>query len=179
MKTTPPPERPQLEAGRPIRLQRLGDDSLSAQIVQLMDQAFVIPGTKIRFGFDSIIDLFPGIGDAIGVIISSVLIAHAAKVGVPKVILARMAGNVVINSLMGAIPFLGAVLSVFYRSNVKNYELLQRHAGNRGTSSPRLGVRCELTSGDVCRARCVYRRPLDSGTANRLEALKWFLGFLQ
>ena len=118
-----------------VRLQR--EDLFSASLARSMDNVFVIPGTNVRFGFDSIIGLFPGIGDAIGALISSVLIAHAAKVGVPKIILARMAGNVVINSFVGAIPFLGAVLSVFYRSNVKNYELLRLHAGNRGTSTGR------------------------------------------
>jgi hypothetical protein len=110
---------------------------LGAVIARLMDTAFVIPGTKIRFGFDSIIDLFPGIGDVVGALISSVLIAQAAKVGVPKIVLARMAGNVVINSLVGAVPFLGAVFSVFYRSNVKNYELLRLHAGRNGLSTRR------------------------------------------
>jgi hypothetical protein len=107
---------------------------MGALLARVMDTAFVIPGTNIRFGLDSIIDLFPGIGDAVGAVISSVLIAHAAKVGVPRIVLARMAGNVVLNSLVGAIPFLGAVLSIFYRSNVRNYALLRKHAGQRISS---------------------------------------------
>jgi hypothetical protein len=112
---------------KPVRLQR--EDSLSALIAQLMDTVFVIPGTNIRFGLDALIGLFPGIGDSIGALISSVLIAQAARMGVPKIVLARMAGNVVINSLVGAVPIFGDVFSVFYRSNVKNYALLQKHAG--------------------------------------------------
>jgi hypothetical protein len=123
------------EVTRPVRLQRINEDPLGAAIARLMDTVFTIPGTNIRFGLDSIIDLFPGIGDAVGALISSVLIAHAAKMGVPRIVHARMAGSVVINSVVGAIPFLGAVLSVFYRSNVKNYELLKLHAGGSRVST--------------------------------------------
>ncbi len=111
----------------PVRLQR--EESLGALIARLMDTAFVIPGTKIRFGFDAIIGLFPGIGDSIGALVSSVLLAQAARAGVPKIILARMAGNIFLNTVVGAIPILGDVFSVLYRSNVKNYALLQAHAG--------------------------------------------------
>ncbi len=120
---------------QPVRVERV--DPMGAMIARLMDTVLVVPGTNIRFGLDSIIDLFPGIGDVIGALISSVLIAHAAKVGVPRIVLARMAGNVVINSIVGAIPFLGAVLSVFYRSNVKNYELIKQHAGGSRISTAR------------------------------------------
>jgi hypothetical protein len=110
-------------------------DPLSALIARLMDSRFVIPGTDIRFGLDSIVDLVPGIGDSAGALVSTVLIAQSARLGVPRVILARMALNVLINTLIGALPFLGAVLSVFYRSNAMNYALLQRHAGQRRASS--------------------------------------------
>lgn len=126
-----------VEVVHPVRLQRVDFDPLGLTIARLMDTVFIFPGTNIRFGLDSIIDLFPGIGDAVGAVISTVLIAHAAKMGVPKIVLARMAGNVVINAVVGAIPFLGAVLSVFYRSNVKNYELLQLHAGGNRASTAR------------------------------------------
>jgi len=106
-------------------------------IAKFMDTAFVVPGTNIRFGFDALIGLFPGVGDAIGALISSVLIAQAARQGVPKIIVARMAANVFVNSIVGAVPILGDVFSVFFRSNVKNYELLRLHAGHRGTSTTR------------------------------------------
>ena len=65
------------------------------------------------------------------------MIARASHLGVPKIVMARMAGNVLINSIVGAIPFLGAVLTVFYRSNAMNYELLQRHAGGEKKSTLR------------------------------------------
>ena len=117
--------------GKTVRIERAVDDPTSALLAKWMDTVFVIPGTKIRFGFDSLIDLFPGVGDAIGAVISTYIIAQGSRLGVPKVILVRMAMNVLTNALLGIIPILGAIFSVFYRSNVKNYELLRRYAGRQ------------------------------------------------
>ena len=110
---------------------------MSKFIAGIMDSAFVIPGTKIRFGVDAIIGLFPGIGDSIGALISAVVITRAAQLGVPKIILARMAGNVLVNTVVGAIPIAGDAFSLFFRSNVRNAELLQRHAGKKSASTAR------------------------------------------
>lgn len=96
-----------------------------------MDVAFVIPGTKIRFGLDSLIGLFPGVGDSIGALISSFIIAQGAQLGVPKIILARMGVNVLINTVVGFVPVFGDVFSVFFRSNMRNHDLLRRYAGQR------------------------------------------------
>lgn len=114
---------------RPVRLER--EAPASAWIAQLMDVAFVIPGTKIRFGLDSLIGLFPGVGDSIGALISSVIIAQGAQLGVPKIILARMGVNVLINTVVGFVPVFGDVFSVFFRSNMRNYDLLRRYSGQR------------------------------------------------
>lgn len=117
------------QPGRPVRLER--EAPASAWIAQLMDVAFVIPGTKIRFGLDSLIGLFPGVGDSIGALISSFIIAQGAQLGVPKIILARMGVNVLINTVVGFVPVFGDVFSVFFRSNMRNYDLLRRYAGQR------------------------------------------------
>lgn len=122
---------------RPVRIPRTEDDARSAWLAKLMDTAFVIPGTKIRFGFDAIIDLIPGVGDAVGALIATVIITHSSHLGVPKIVLVRMAGNVLLNTLVGAVPFLGAVLTVFFRSNAKNYELLRAHASGARKSTVR------------------------------------------
>ena len=125
---------------RPVRLERIERtevDSQSALLAKLMDTAFVIPGTKIRFGFDAIIDLIPGVGDAVGVLIAVVTIVRASHLGVPKIVQARMAGNVLLNTLIGAIPFLGAVATVFFRSNAMNYELLRHHSSGHRKSTLR------------------------------------------
>lgn len=125
---------------RPVRLEKIertDADPRSALLAKFMDTAFVIPGTKIRFGFDAIIDLIPGVGDAIGALIATLMIVRASHLGVPKIVQARMAANVLINSVVGAMPFLGAVATVFFRSNAKNYELLRRHTFGQRKSTVR------------------------------------------
>lgn len=113
-----------------------GDASLMAAIARLMDNAFVIPGTTIRFGLDPLIGLIPGFGDTAGAVISSLLLLQGARSGVPKIVLARMALNVLINTAIGAIPVFGDVFSVSFKSNAKNLLLLQRHGstGRRSTA---------------------------------------------
>jgi len=120
---------------RPVRIDRVEADPLSALIARLMDTLFVIPGTNIRFGFDAIVGLFPGIGDSIGAVISSFIIAQGVRMGVPKIVLARMAVNVFINTVVGTVPIFGDIFSIYFRSNVKNYGLLQRHANQDHAST--------------------------------------------
>ncbi len=115
----------------PVRLNRIEEDPKSALLAKLMDSAFVVPGTKIRFGVDALIGLFPGVGDSLGALISTFIIAQASRMGVPRVILARMAMHILINTVVGAVPIVGDMFSMFYRSNLKNYELLRRYAGQR------------------------------------------------
>jgi hypothetical protein len=107
----------------------LNDDPFIALIARLMDNAFVIPGTNIRFGLDPIIGLIPALGATATSFVSIVLIALSARRGVPKIVLTRMAMNVLINAAIDSVPVLGDIGSIFYRSNVRNYELLRKHVG--------------------------------------------------
>src|SRR5438067_2685159 len=111
------------------------DERFIRFVSQLMDTMFVIPGTNIRFGLDPIVGLLPGIGDSVDAIISAYLIARAARYGLPKIIVARMALNVLINTLGGALPIVGDAFSVWWKSNAMNYELLRKHATARRTST--------------------------------------------
>ena len=120
---------------RPFRPGSETSNELSSLIAKMMDTVFIIPGTNVRFGFDAIIGLFPGVGDGIGAIISSFLIAQGARSGVPRIVLARMAGNVLINTVVGAVPIFGDVFSVFFKSNLKNYDLLLKHGTRRAPST--------------------------------------------
>jgi hypothetical protein len=110
---------------------------LSRLIAWLLDDLIPIPGTKFRLGLDPIIGLIPGIGDGSTAMISSVILLHGLRAGVPRIVLVRMALNVLVNSLGGAIPGAGDVFSAFFKSNRRNYELLQRHSGrdSRRTST--------------------------------------------
>lgn len=99
---------------------------------RVMDSAFTIPGTSITMGVDALLGLLPGIGDAISATISSYLIWEAKQLGAPKLVLARMAGNVAIDTVVGAVPFVGDVFDVAYRANRKNVALLKRHLEKQG-----------------------------------------------
>jgi hypothetical protein len=113
------------------------DDPMIALVARLMDTAFTIPGTRIRFGLDPILGLLPGFGDTATAIVSALLIAQSARHGVPRVVLARMAGNVLLNTALGSIPLFGDAFSFWFKSNVRNYDLLRKHAGTRRRASMR------------------------------------------
>lgn len=101
-------------------------------LAKLMDGAFVVPGTNTRVGLDAIIGIIPGIGDAISGLISSYLIWEARKLGVSRWTLARMAGNTLLDTTIGAIPLAGDVFDVMFRANMKNMALLRRHLKAKG-----------------------------------------------
>jgi hypothetical protein len=105
-----------------------GLEPLFRWLALIMDDFLRLPGTRLRFGLDPIIGLLPGIGDVASAIISAVALVHAARYGVPKILLARMATNILINELVGIIPGLGDAFSFWFKSNVRNYELLQRYS---------------------------------------------------
>ena len=94
---------------------------------RLLDNAFVIPGTRYRIGLDGIVGLVPGIGDAIGAIFSLYIIFQAARMGVPKATLARMLGNVGVDTIVGEIPLLGDLFDVGFKSNIRNMSLIEQH----------------------------------------------------
>jgi hypothetical protein len=95
----------------------------------LLDEAFRIPGTQIRFGIDGIIGLVPGIGDVLAGILSLVIPLAAWIRGVPYVTLARMAVNIGIGVLVGTIPIFGDAFDIAWKANRRNYRLLTRHLG--------------------------------------------------
>jgi hypothetical protein len=94
---------------------------------RLLDSAFVLPGTKFRFGVDAIVGLVPGIGDAISAIFSIYIIFQAARLGVPKSTLARMIGNVGVDTIVGEIPLLGDLFDAGFKSNIRNMALIEQH----------------------------------------------------
>jgi len=103
-------------------------ESLFRWLALVMHDFLRVPGTKRRFGLDPIIGLLPGIGDMTSAIVSAVAFVHAARCGVPKILLARMATNILINELVGIIPGLGDAFSFWFKSNVRNYELFRRYS---------------------------------------------------
>ena len=103
----------------------LGDDRLR-WLETLLDEAFTIPGTRIRFGIDGIIGLIPGIGDVLAGILSLLIPIAAWMRGVPYITLVRMLINVAIGLLVGSVPVFGDVFDIFWKANRRNYRLLTR-----------------------------------------------------
>ena len=100
------------------------------RLARLLDSAFRIPGTRVRFGLDPVLGLAPW-GDVVTTVFALTIVAHALRYRVPPVIVARMAGNVVIDALVSLVPFVGDVADVFLRANQRNLALLERHAGGQ------------------------------------------------
>lgn len=95
----------------------------------LLDSAFGIPGTRVRFGVDAILGLVPGLGDAFSGVFSLILIVHAARLGLPRIVLARMGANVLIDVLIGVIPLAGDLFDVAWKANLRNVALVERFVG--------------------------------------------------
>ena len=93
----------------------------------ILDQLIRLPGTRLRFGLDPIIGLIPGIGDTASAMISALSLIYAARCGVPKVLLARMSLNILLNEIIGIVPGVGDAFSFWFKSNLRNYELLQQY----------------------------------------------------
>jgi hypothetical protein len=101
---------------------------LARFLADLLDQRFVIPGTSIRVGLDPIIGLIPGLGDIISNLVGSAILVIAARMGLPRIVLLRMGLNIAANAAIGSIPLIGDVFSIWFRSNAKNAQLLERYA---------------------------------------------------
>jgi Domain of unknown function (DUF4112) len=118
-------------AGQPAPAASTETPAWAVTLVRILDDAFTIPGTHIGVGLDAIIGFFfPGLGDAATGLASLALVVLAFHMRVPKVVLVRMIFNILIDTLVGAIPILGDAFDVFWRSNRKNLELIQRYDKN-------------------------------------------------
>ena len=95
-------------------------------IASLLDDMFRVPGTQIRFGLDFLIGWIPGVGDAVAGVASLVIIVSAWRRGAALITLARMITNVVLESLLGAIPVVGDAFHVVWKANRRNYRLFMR-----------------------------------------------------
>jgi Domain of unknown function (DUF4112) len=94
---------------------------------RLLDSAFVIPGTRYRFGFDALVGLVPGLGDAASAVFSAYIILQASRLGAPRSVVTRMIANVALDTLVGWVPILGDIFDVAWKSNLRNMALLESH----------------------------------------------------
>jgi hypothetical protein len=95
-------------------------------LAKLLDVAFILPGTSIRYGVDGIIRLIPVVGDLLATAFSLWLVREARALGAPWHVTARMLGNVAVDGVVGIVPFAGDAFDVLFRANMRNVRLLRR-----------------------------------------------------
>ena len=110
-----------LHGAPPTRAQRIA--RLEALAI-LLDVAFVVPGTRIRYGVEGIIGVVPIVGDLVSKAISLWIVREARALGAPWHVTARMLGNVAIDGVVGLVPFAGDAFDVLFRANIRNVRLL-------------------------------------------------------
>ena len=120
------PQRP-----RPLDLP-MGTDPLAVRrrieaLEQLLERSFVIPGINRPVGLDALAGLVPVLGDLVGAALGAYIVWEASNLGMPRWKLWRMAGNVVFDSAVGAIPVVGDVFDFLFRSNTRNLTIVRRH----------------------------------------------------
>lgn len=143
------------------------DVTASRRLARVMDDAVTVPGTRIGVGLDAVIGLVPGIGDALGSALSSIIVRDAVRAQVPMVVLARMGLNLVLDALLGLVPGVGDLLDVAHRANRKNLRLLLREVEREPLREP-------PTPAHVVGAVALMAVPIVAGLAVTVLGI-WFL----
>lgn len=122
----PMPVRPLLDSlplGRDAAATRMRLEAME----RVMEGLFVIPGTNRKVGMDVLLGFVPFVGTTVAGLIGSWLVWEARNLGMTKLQMARMFGNVGLDWAMGLIPFVGAVPDFFFRSNTRNLRIIRKH----------------------------------------------------
>ncbi|HET9506096.1 MAG TPA: DUF4112 domain-containing protein [Hymenobacter sp.] len=97
------------------------------RVARLMDSQFQLPGTRFRFGLDPLLGLVPIVGDLSATAVSVALLLTMLRHGASGAVVVRMALNILLDTVVGAIPLIGNVFDFAYKSNERNVALLRRH----------------------------------------------------
>jgi uncharacterized protein DUF4112 len=117
-------------------------ESVFKLVSVVMDRLIRIPGLKKRLGLNPIVDLVPGFGDIAAALVSVSVLVYGIRRGVPKILLGRMALNVLINEVVGIIPIAGSIFAFWFTANTRNYELIREHLDtpHRSTKTDKIFV---------------------------------------
>jgi hypothetical protein len=96
-------------------------------LARWLDSVFRVPGLGIRFGWDAILGLVPGLGDVATSIISLYILRRAQQLGASRATLTRMGTNIVLDAAVGALPLVGDLFDVYWKANLRNAALLERY----------------------------------------------------
>ncbi len=110
-----------------------------------LDERFRIPGTNVRIGLDGLLGVLPGIGDGVTLAMAGYLVARARRLGLPNSLLARLVFNLLLDTGIGAIPVIGDIFDVGFKSNRRNVDLVTRHLRQQRSKQPQ-SVRSDETA---------------------------------
>ena len=122
-------------------MSRQPDDELARTLARVnrlawwLDQSLRLPVIGRRIGADALLGLVPVVGDALGGLASLYIVAVAARIGVPRSVLLRMGANLLLDAVVGAVPLAGDLFDMGFKANVRNAQLLMRHAADEPTAS--------------------------------------------
>ncbi|WP_295495403.1 DUF4112 domain-containing protein [Sphingorhabdus sp. EL138] len=94
---------------------------------KILERAFIIPGTKIPFGLDSVIGFVPVLGDLVTAAMGAYIVWEGRNLGMSKWQLIRMSANIGVDTAIGAIPFVGDAFDLVWRSNSRNLRIIKKH----------------------------------------------------
>ena len=107
----------------------LGKIERLRRLAWLIDAIGRVPGTRFRFGLNTVIGLAPGAGDAFLTLISLFIVFEAMQLGLPRRKIIRMLGNVAVEAALGTLPLLGDLLDVVWKANLRNLAIIDEHFG--------------------------------------------------
>jgi len=99
------------------------------RLAWLLDAAVKVPGTKFRFGLNTVVGAAPGVGDAAMAAVSLYIVYEAYQLGLPKQQIARMVGNVAVEAVAGSVPILGDLFDAAFKANLRNIALIDAYVG--------------------------------------------------
>ena len=109
-----------------------------AWLATLLDDAYQIPGTTYRIGWDGLIGLIPGVGDLATLVVGGLVMKEAQRLGVSRWTRTRMATNLILDLLVGAIPIAGDLFDIGFKAHRKNVRLLEQHLHKQSRNRPDL-----------------------------------------
>jgi hypothetical protein len=109
----------------------LAPEDRLVKVARILDEAVRIPFIGLRVGLDPVFSAIPVVGSLFGVVLSSYYFWEAYNLRVPWHVYPRMAINIGVDALLGAIPVAGVFADALWKANVRNRNILMRYAERR------------------------------------------------
>ena len=132
------------------------------RVAWLMDRAISVPGTRLSIGLDALLGLVPLGGDLLtGLIQAGLVLVALYHYRVPRLVAARMMGNVLLDIAVGSIPLVGDLFDVAFKANTRNLRLLDRYRSSGETIDPSSPPAWDNARSDraLGRSTVAFRRP--------------------